>query len=351
MKNLLNLQKQRLLAFLLVLAMVIVMAPLEAQPVSAQVQLPAILTGTVTPGYNVNVRSGPGGGHAVIGRVYGGQTVAFAGRNYDNKWLQLAAEGVPQWVNAAYIMLGGDINALPVTADAGATNPLCHAVIGNAGMINVRTGPGIAFASVDRLVLGQHVVIVARSANSEWVRLAGETSLWFGSGFVASSTCIIGSLPVSDAPPPSQVGLTTNIDKAYVLNARRGPGPDFEIVRKFTLGDQITLVARNADGSWVKIMSEPAVSMWINSYYTTASGSGAVLGLPIVAYTTNPYPPSGGSGSSGSSGSSSTRTHTVQQGETVYSIATAYGSSVAAISSANGINPNVVYAGQVLVIP
>ncbi len=44
--------------------------------------------------------------------------------------------------------------------------------------------------------------------------------------------------------------------------------------------------------------------------------------------------------------------HTVQGGQTLYSIAMHYGTSVWAISCANGLyNPNYIYAGQVLVIP
>lgn len=44
--------------------------------------------------------------------------------------------------------------------------------------------------------------------------------------------------------------------------------------------------------------------------------------------------------------------HTVLPGQTLYSIAANYGTSVWAISCANGIyNPNYIYAGQVLVIP
>ncbi len=44
--------------------------------------------------------------------------------------------------------------------------------------------------------------------------------------------------------------------------------------------------------------------------------------------------------------------HTVQPGQTLFSIAMYYGTSVWAISCANGLfNPNYVYAGQVLVIP
>jgi membrane-bound lytic murein transglycosylase D len=44
--------------------------------------------------------------------------------------------------------------------------------------------------------------------------------------------------------------------------------------------------------------------------------------------------------------------HTVQHGQTLYSIAQHYHTSVWAIACANGLyNPNYVYAGQVLVIP
>lgn len=44
--------------------------------------------------------------------------------------------------------------------------------------------------------------------------------------------------------------------------------------------------------------------------------------------------------------------HTVHKGQTLYSIAMHYGTSVWAISCANGIyNPNYIYAGQVLLIP
>ncbi len=44
--------------------------------------------------------------------------------------------------------------------------------------------------------------------------------------------------------------------------------------------------------------------------------------------------------------------HTVQHGQTLYSIAHWYHTSVWAIACANGLfNPNYIYAGQVLVIP
>jgi len=58
-----------------------------------------------------------------------------------------------------------------------------------------------------------------------------------------------------------------------------------------------------------------------------------------------------GSGSDGG-GSSSPRTYTVKPGDTLYAIAVKFGTTVAAIASANNIaNPNQISVGQVLIIP
>lgn len=55
---------------------------------------------------------------------------------------------------------------------------------------------------------------------------------------------------------------------------------------------------------------------------------------------------------SGSAAAAGPVYHTVLPGQTLYSIANWYGTSVWAISCANGLyNPNYVYAGQVLMIP
>jgi LysM repeat protein len=48
----------------------------------------------------------------------------------------------------------------------------------------------------------------------------------------------------------------------------------------------------------------------------------------------------------------STRVHVVQRGETLFSIARRYGTTYWAIAMANNLpNPNVIFAGQRLVIP
>jgi LysM repeat protein len=64
-------------------------------------------------------------------------------------------------------------------------------------------------------------------------------------------------------------------------------------------------------------------------------------------------PGSGGSSSSSSGGASSGgAVHVVQRGQTLHSIALRYGTTAAALASANGLrNPNFIYVGQRLTIP
>jgi len=77
--------------------------------------------------------------------------------------------------------------------------------------------------------------------------------------------------------------------------------------------------------------------------------TGDTLTIPAAAA----IPSEGGTGSPGAGGgSSSPRTHTVKSGDTLYAIAVKYGTTVAAIASANSIsNVNNISVGQVLVIP
>ena len=77
-------------------------------------------------------------------------------------------------------------------------------------------------------------------------------------------------------------------------------------------------------------------------------------GDSLTVPATVSIPSGSGSGSTPGGGSSSTapRTHTVKSGDTLYAIAIKYGTTVAAIATANNItNPNNISVGQALNIP
>jgi len=77
---------------------------------------------------------------------------------------------------------------------------------------------------------------------------------------------------------------------------------------------------------------------------------GQVLNIPGGTTSEQPVPTLSTSGSS--SGTSSSGSYTVQQGDTLYSIAVRFGKTVYDLQMANHLsNPNAVYPGQTLVIP
>ncbi len=80
---------------------------------------------------------------------------------------------------------------------------------------------------------------------------------------------------------------------------------------------------------------------------------GQILNIPGGTTSEQVIPPPSTGGTSGSSGTSgSPGSYTVQQGDTLYSIAVRFGTTVYSLQMANHLsNPNFVYPGQTLVIP
>lgn len=94
----------------------------------ATVNPPApVLTGTVTTvGQGLNVRAGPGTGHAIIAVAAPGQALTLIGRNAAGDWLQIRlADGSGiGWVAAAFVAAGGDPSRLPVSEELSRARPL-----------------------------------------------------------------------------------------------------------------------------------------------------------------------------------------------------------------------------------
>ena len=85
------------------------------------------------------------------------------------------------------------------------------------------------------------------------------------------------------------------------------------------------------------VVGTPAVSTPLATAVSAATAVSVATAVPVLT----PVPPSG-----------QMIVHVVQPGETLYSIAYRYGTTVDAIAKANGItNPNQIYAGQKLNVP
>jgi uncharacterized protein YgiM (DUF1202 family) len=327
------------------IALALTAALLAAFLPAGAVQAQTTLGASVANASYLNIRSGPGAWYSIVGRLTRNQGIVLIGRTADNAWVQVQGYG-PQWVNARYLAIQGDINALAVTTEVQPNNPQFNAVIVNAWVINVRSGPGIGFASVGRVTKDQQVTLVGRSSDFAWVQLAADSPQWINSQFAYITNGSLRGLPVSGSqtdPGGQQPGgahVLTTVANAFVVNVRNGPGANYTSVGRVTQGQQIGLVGRNLDNSWVQLAADSP--QWINVQFVAAQSS--VPGLPITSNTYNPTP--GGQPTTG------VRTHVIASGETLYSIAVRYGVNLYTLAAANGIyNVNAIYAGQTLLIP
>lgn len=143
----------------------------------------------------LNMRSGPGIGYGVVAIVYQGHTVALLGRNSDSSWVMVRNSASQEgWVNVNYITPNITISTLPVLD----TPTLTATGIINTGALNVRSGPGIEYASTAVVYQGESVGLIGRNSNSSWVkvRLSNDHIGWINAAFIDANTTI-NSLPVT----------------------------------------------------------------------------------------------------------------------------------------------------------
>jgi len=106
-----------------------------------------LLTGEVTVSGDVNIRSGPGLGHPILNTMFKGETAVYLGVSAtDNRgvtWYNVQFEDTSGWVSSVYAELTGSPEFAQTVVEA------------SGGNSNVRTGPGLGYASVGTLFKGE----------------------------------------------------------------------------------------------------------------------------------------------------------------------------------------------------
>jgi LysM repeat protein len=212
----------------------------------------------------------------------------------------------------------------------GASAQVGSAAAVNTGKLNIRTGPGVIFAIIGKLSYNEQVTLIGKASSGTWVqiRTVGNNVGWVNSIHLRSyadynllpvtyDTSII--VPPQTVPPPGGTPGGTNV---YVVKA----------------GDTLQTIASRYGTTWYAIA---AANGLVNANFIYA---GQRLIIPTGGYTppTNPSPqPQPNPG-----------TYTVQPGETLQTIAAKFGTTWQAIAAANNLpNANYIYTGQRLIIP
>lgn len=93
-------------------------------------------------------------------------------------------------------------------------------------------------------------------------------------------------------PPGNPTGVFAQVQYASSLNVRNGPSIAYDVLEQVHFSDTLSLVARNADTSWVQVITPDNTNGWVNaSYIVDTQGSRDTLPIQGIVYPPNPGTP------------------------------------------------------------
>ena len=226
----------------------------------------ADMIGQATTG-NLNIRSGPGTAHSIIGTANKGES--FVILNREGEWYAIRYPGnTKAYINAQYLKTSQDAN-LPATVKAA------------SGSVNVRGGPG-----TDQALLGSF------SGNTA-LPVTGESGYWYAvsyngkTGYVAKW---LVSATYSAAAPAKDSIYAPALVNSETLNLR--DAPEGGIIAKLTSGARL-YVLEGREG-WYKVESPEGLG-WVHGGYIQFDQAKT----STQALFRNPIPSFGGSQAQG----------------------------------------------------
>ncbi|MYE27248.1 MAG: SH3 domain-containing protein [Chloroflexi bacterium] len=248
----------------------------------AQLATPIVVVNT----YRLNVRSGPGAGHAILTTVAGGTELPVTMLSDDRKWYQVTSSVGPGWLHSAYAVPRGDFSRVPrqglPTNLASGTNIPAGAphVVVNTAYLNIRTGPGVGHTILTTVKGGTALAVTAIDSGGVWYQV--ETSAgagWLNRSYTVARGSFAG-VPREGIPAGGDLAGGTNfpagsphlvVNTAF-LNVRTGPGAGHSILTVVKGGTNLLVTEIDSGGVWYKVETSAGPG-WVNSNYTVGRGN------------------------------------------------------------------------------
>ena len=165
--------------------------------------------------------------------------------------------------------------------------------------INLRSGPGLDHDIVTNAHQGDQLPVYARTEDGSWFLLDWQQQLWVSSSVVQYSQDI-SAIPILPTATPTITPTPTRPPDAEVvvatdsLNLRDGPGTAYRIIGSLKQGDELVIIAANADRSWLQVRASRQEG-WVYAPLCTVYRSfSTVRTVSVAAPTAVPvYIPSG----------------------------------------------------------
>ena len=152
----------------------------------------------VTTPFRVNIRAMPSVSGPVLDVMPVNAQAAAIGRNAGNNWLQVQYGETLGWVAKWVVVASSNTTGLPITSDIVEVQPLAPgATITGSSIYNIviRSGPGTQFGDVGQIPAFTSVNLLARTADSAWVRVNYQGVEGWAAAWVMTASTDMNSLP------------------------------------------------------------------------------------------------------------------------------------------------------------
>jgi uncharacterized protein YgiM (DUF1202 family) len=190
-------------------------------------------TGVITASV-LNIRTGPGTSHTIIGQLNKGDKVNITKVKYSSSWHQLLYDGEIVYVHVNYVNVDG----------AGADAQVLYATV-DASALNFREGATTRSRVIDTLKRGDVVQLIEEGSAWHKVRYGGKEGYMYAK-YLDVSTAVYGKVTTS------------------YLNVRKGASTSYSIIGRLSKGDVVQIVSKGS--KWYKIVYKSGVAYVYASY-------------------------------------------------------------------------------------
>ncbi|MCF6138058.1 SH3 domain-containing protein [Pseudalkalibacillus berkeleyi] len=202
----------------------------------------------------LNVRSGPGLGHSVVGQVHKNKEYPILSEKGD--WLQIQMNGKRGWIAGWY--------AKKIKAQQSENDPSSNTGIwisSKVDALNVRSGPDTSFTVVGQIY--PHEKFQSIDTKGSWTKIKYKNrEAWVASWLTQSST------PSSEKKKEPEQSSDKSIVNATSLNVRSGPGTSYSVVGSLRKGDHVEII--QIQNGWYKVSYQNGKG-WVAGRYVTKS--------------------------------------------------------------------------------
>ena len=235
-------------------------------------------TGTVVGvSSTLNIRSGAGTGHSVVGHLRNGETVNITGK--ENGWYRINHNGVTGYVSAEYLKEGSSGGNNSGSTNAGSSSNTTTNVSGKGTVVNVSTSLNV------RLGAGTEHAVVGSLLNGQVVNIVRKEGSWYHiehngiRGYVLESFLQEGA---QELRPNLDISNTVSTGKGQVYNITsnlrvRSAASTNSTVLGYLLNGEIVDIT-GTSGGWVKINYRGSTGYVSADYIRNVSGNSSNTG-------------------------------------------------------------------------